>query len=214
MASFQSCTGPIASSIGLDCRHPLEGGYTGRVILIPWRVLSEASPSISRDNPAYITMPSVSPTADFPIFAIDNAEYTSPFDGSSSTGTDEDGIRKYLKQLAFRIPLRGGLASKNILDPLLHDNGSSSGYIAVVEKRGIADRGTFEVIGFYSPLRVVDPSSVSRNENENGGSWGITLQCKEYYADCELAQAAGTPSYHGNLDWFESAWGQAVAVDA
>ena len=48
-----TCVSTIAGNIGLDCEHPIEGGYTGRGVLIPM----ESNPVLTRDanNPRIIT---------------------------------------------------------------------------------------------------------------------------------------------------------------
>ena len=70
-------------------------------------------------------------------------------------------------------------ASK-VVEPLVK---SGRGFIGVFEKKDRIGDGSFEVIGAQSPLKCVDPATVTRNENENGGAWNATLQSTEVYAE-------------------------------
>lgn len=201
------CTGQIAASIGLNCEHPIVGGYTGRVLLLLANEIREGA-TVGQQNPRFIGLPSANAMSDLVVIAVDNAEFTTPLDGSSTTGNEDDGFRKFTKALAIRIPERGGKVSKDVIEPLLR-NGN---FVAVAEKKDMTDDGSHEIIGFYSPMRVADPSTVSRSENENGGVWSATLQCSEYYGECVLAQAAGQPTYSANSQWFDDVWAVAKPV--
>lgn len=201
------CTGQIAASIGLNCEHPIVGGYTGRAILIPREELMKF-PVVTED-PRMIqltdTNPPTIPTG-AKVYSVDNVEITNPFDGSASTGNEDDGFRKFTKTLAIRIPERGAAVSKNVIEPLLR----TGKFVAIVEKKDMVGDGSFEVIGFYDNMRVVDPATVSRNESENGGSWNATLQCSEYYAECVLvAEDPTSPDYELTLGVFEALWNAA-----
>lgn len=206
------CTGNIAANIGLDCEHPITGGYEGRMILILRALFfAETSPIISTQNRRNISMPPLEIFEELasPItFNVDNAEMTNPFDGSATTGNDDGGFRKFTKTVVVRIPERGSDVSKDIIEPILR----GEELIGVLEKRDMKSNGSFEIVGFYDGLRVVDPSTVYRNEDENGGSWNATLQCSEYYAECSLAQHATpqqqqpVPDYAKNKGWFDDIW--------
>ena len=42
------------------------------------------------------------------------------------------------------------------------------------------------MIGTQSPAKVVDPSTVVRNESENGGAWTTSMQSTEDYGEVVL----------------------------
>ena len=173
-----NCVSTIAGNIGLDCEHPIEGGYTGRGVLIPM----ESNPTLTRDaqNPRIIK--SVSLAGDAKVCVVDNAG-AAPFDGSSTTGNNDAGYPKFTKAMALRILARGADASKNVIEPLVK---SGRGFIGIFEKVDQVGDGSFEVIGAQSPLKCADPATFTRSETANGGAWSGTLQCSEHWAECVL----------------------------
>ncbi|MBO7272454.1 MAG: hypothetical protein J6U89_06225 [Bacteroidaceae bacterium] len=192
-----NCVGTIAGNIGLDCEHPIEGGYTGRGILIPM----ESSPMLTRDanNPRIIVSLEVSSSAR--VVAVDN-EGIAPFDGSASTGNSDAGYARFTKTVVIRLPQRGADFAKNVLEPLVK---SGRGFIGVFEKVDQAGDGSFEVIGAQSPLKCVDPSTFTRSETANGGAWSGTLQCTEHFAELVLLDR----DYENTLTLFEALLAQA-----
>ena len=74
-----SCVGNIAGNIGLNCESPIEGGYTGRGVLIPM----EAVPVLTKDasNPRVISAIAIAQNAK--VVLVDNEGQT-PFDGSQT----------------------------------------------------------------------------------------------------------------------------------
>lgn len=173
-----SCVSNIAGNIGLDCQSPIEGGYTGRGVLIPM----EAVPVPTKDaqNPRIITAIALASGAK--VVAVDN-EGSSPFDGSSTTGNADAGFTKFVKVISVRMPERGADFAKNVIEPLVK---SGRGFIGIFEKVDRVGDGSFEVIGAQSPLKVTDPSTVTRQENANGGAWVANLQSSELYAESVL----------------------------
>ena len=173
-----SCVSNIAGNIGLDCANPIEGGYTGRAVLIPM----EAVPQLTKDasNPRIISAIAIAQGAK--VVSVDN-EGSVPFDGSSTTGNADTGYTKFAKAIAVKMPQRGAEFAAKVLEPLVK---SGRGFIGVFEKTDRNGDGSFEVIGAYSPLKVVDPSSVTRQETTAGGAWAATLQSTEVYAECVL----------------------------
>lgn len=171
-----TCVSTIAGNIGLDCEHPIEGGYTGRGVLIPL----ESNPTLTRDanNPRIIT--AVALASGQKLCVVDNAG-AAPFDGSSTTGNNDAGYPKFTKAMALRILARGAEASKDVIEPLVK---SGRGFIGIFEKVDQVGDGSFEVIGAQSPLKCVDPATFTRSETANGGAWGGTLQCSEHWAEC------------------------------
>lgn len=170
-----NCVSTIAGNIGLDCEHPIEGGYTGRGVLIPM----ENNPLLTRDaeNPRIIK--SVTLTENAKVCVVDNAG-AAPFDGSSTTGNNDSGFPKFTKAMAFRILARGAKASKDVIEPLVK---SGRGFIGIFEKVDQVGDGSFEVIGAQSPLKCADPATFTRSETANGGAWSGTLQCSEHWAE-------------------------------
>lgn len=173
-----TCVSTIAGNIGLDCDHPIEGGYTGRGVLIPL----ESNPTLTRDaqNPRIIK--SVSLAGDAKLCVVDNAG-AAPFDGSSTTGNNDAGYPKFTKAMALRILARGAEASKDVIEPLVK---SGRGFIGIFEKVDQVGDGSFEVIGAQSPLKCADPATFTRSETANGGAWSGTLQCSEHWAELVL----------------------------
>lgn len=187
-----TCVSTIAGNIGLDCNHPIEGGYTGRGVLIPL----ESNPTLTRDaqNPRIIK--SVSLAGDAKLCVVDNAG-AAPFDGSSTTGNNDAGYPKFTKAMALRILARGAGASKDVIEPLVK---SGRGFIGIFEKVDQVGDGSFEVIGAQSPLKCADPATFTRSETANGGAWSGTLQCSEHWAELVLFDT----DYETSLAAFEA----------
>lgn len=187
-----NCVSTIAGNIGLDCDHPIEGGYTGRGVLIPM----ENNPVLTRDatNPRIIK--SVTLAENAKVCVVDNAS-TAPFDGSSTTGNNDAGFPKFTKAMALRILARGAKASKDVIEPLVK---SGRGFIGIFEKVDQIGDGSFEVIGAQSPLKCADPATFTRSETANGGAWSGTLQCSENWAELVLFDT----SYETSLAAFEA----------
>ena len=187
-----NCVSTIAGNIGLDCEHPIEGGYTGRGVLIPM----ENNPVLTRDaqNPRIIK--SVTLAENAKVCVVDNAG-AAPFDGSSTTGNNDAGFPKFTKAMALRILARGADASKDVIEPLVK---SSRGFIGIFEKVDQVGDGSFEVIGAQSPLKCADPATFTRSETANGGAWSGTLQCSEHWAELVLFDT----DYETSLAAFEA----------
>lgn len=175
-----NCVNDIAGSIGLNCEKPIEGGYTGRAVLIP---IGTAGLVLTRNtqNPRIIS--NIAFDAAAKLVKADNEGMATPFEGSNSTGNSDAGFTKFVKAVAIRIPQRGAQFAAEVLEPLVK---SGRGFIGVFEKVDTVGDGSFEVIGSGSPMKVADPSTVTRDENANGGAWSATLQSSEYYAECTL----------------------------
>lgn len=186
------CVSTIAGNIGLDCDHPIEGGYTGRGVLIPM----ESNPVLTRDatNPRIIKSITLAESAK--VCVVDNAG-TAPFDGSSTTGNNDAGFPKFTKAMALRILARGADASKDVIEPLVK---SGRGFIGIFEKVDQVGDGSFEVIGAQSPLKCADPATFTRSETANGGAWSGTLQCSEHWAELVLFDT----DYETSLAAFEA----------
>ena len=187
-----NCVSTIAGNIGLNCDHPIEGGYTGRGVLIPM----ESNPVLTRDatNPRIIKSITLAESAK--VCVVDNAG-TAPFDGSSTTGNNDAGFPKFTKAMALRILARGADASKDVIEPLVK---SGRGFIGIFEKVDQVGDGSFEVIGAQSPLKCADPATFTRSETANGGAWSGTLQCSEHWAELVLFDT----DYETSLAAFEA----------
>lgn len=169
-----SCFGEAMASIAPDCNNPLVGGYTGRGVLIPSDSITAVTASSS--NPRILE----SITADT-IIGIENAVVT-PFDGSTTASTADDGKMSFGKTISFRIPLRGANTAKDIIEPLAY---STTGYVAIVEKKDKVGDGSFEIIGYNQGLKV-NADGIQRNENENGGDVSVTMSCTEGWFEATL----------------------------
>lgn len=169
-----SCVNEIARSINFDCAHPIVGGYTGRGVLIPWEGITAVSQD--NNNPRKILGFTINSGA--VICGLDNTAMTTPLEGSSTTGNADSGFAQYVKVVAGRILTRGAQNSADLVEPLTK---SVQGFLAVLEKKDKVGDGSYEVIGLLQPLRCVDPASIVRNENENGGSISFSLQATEQW---------------------------------
>lgn len=170
-----SCVGNIAGSIGLNCESPISGGYTGRGVYIPM----EAVPVLTKDasNPRIITAVALATGAK--VVKIDN-EGATPFTGSTTTGTNDNGRPQFVKTAQVMMPERGAEFAKDVAEPLVKNG---RGGILILEKVDRVGDGSFEMIGTQQAAKVVDPSTVARNEYENGGAWTATLQATEDYME-------------------------------
>lgn len=180
---YTPCISEVAGNIALNCAHPIVGGYTGRAVLIPY----SANPVLtqSEDNPRIIEAIAIDTSAK--VVAVDNVMAT-PFDGSSTASNAENGRAQFLKTIACRVPQRGAAIAQDVLEPILN---SSQGFLMVAEKADKVGDGSFEVIGALQPMKAT-ADGTSRNENENGGDWTITLTCTEQWAEAVLLPEAGT----------------------
>ena len=170
-----SCVGNIAGNIGLNCDSPISGGYTGRGVYIPM----EAVPALTKDanNPRIVSAISLATGAK--VVKIDN-EGATPFTGSTTTGTNDNGRPQFVKTAQIMMPERGAEFAKDVAEPLVKNG---RGGILILEKSDLVGDGSFEMIGTQQAAKVVDPSTVSRNEYENGGAWTATLQTTEDYME-------------------------------
>lgn len=170
-----SCVGNIAGNIGLDCNSPISGGYTGRGVYIPM----EAVPVLTKDasNPRIVTAVALATGAK--VVKIDN-EGATPFTGSTTTGTNDNGRPQFVKTAQIMMPERGAAFAKNVAEPLVKNG---RGGILILEKDDRVGDGSFEMIGTQQAAKVVDPTTVARNEYENGGAWTATLQATEDYME-------------------------------
>ena len=174
-----SCVGNIAGNIGLDCASPIEGGYTGRAVLIPMEAVPV--PTVDSQNPRIVSAIALASGAK--VVKVDN-EGISPFDGSQTVGNNDAGYVRFAKTAIVRLPERGAGFAKNVVEPLVK---SGRGFIGIFEKVDRVGDGSFEIIGLQSPMKVVDPASVTRTESTTaGGSWQVTLQSTEIYAETVL----------------------------
>lgn len=192
-----NCVGEIAGNIGLNCDSPIEGGYTGRGIYIP----ASVGATLTRDsqNPRIVT--AIAIPSGKKVVSIDN-EGVTPFDGSNTTGNNDAGFTKFTKVVAMRIPERGAGFAKDVLEPLVL---SGRGGMLILEKQDKVGDGSFELIGAQSAAKVVDPSTVVRNENENGGAWSAQMQASERYAEVTFFDT----DYETTLAKFEALLAQA-----
>ena len=153
-------------------------------ILIP---LSQVTPTIVQDasNPRKITSITVG-ESDKVVF-VDNVSAT-PFGGSTTAGNADSGYPEFTKTMAIRIPMRGAMVSRDVVEPMFDD---PMGFLGIFPKRDKVADGSFEVVGFLNPLRG-DITSLTRDENANGGAWGLNLTCTESWAEVDLVGIDGT----------------------
>lgn len=171
-----SCASILSGNISLDCENPIVGGYNGEAILVDMQY----NPTITFDttNPRKIKSINCSEGG---VHIVENA-FVTPFNGSTTAGNTDNGLNEYLKTVSFQIPMRGADTSMNAIEPLFN---STFGYLIVLPKRDRVGDGSFEVIGAKNPLRG-DITTLSRDENANGGMWSLSMTTREQYAEVAL----------------------------
>lgn len=184
-----SCINEIARSIEFNCLHPIVGGYTGRGVIIPW----EGVTSISQDDDNPRKVLGITLKDDAVICGLDNTAMTTPLEGSSTTGNADAGFTQFVKVVAGRILTRGAQNSADLVEPLTK---SVQGFIAILEKKDKVGDGSYEVVGLLQPLRCVDPASIVRNENENGGSIAFSLQSTEQWFEVAFVPTPDVSESH------------------
>ena len=175
--AYASCAGNLAANIAKDCAHPMVGGYTGRGLLIP--LTNTLTFAVDASNPRIIT--GITMGVGEKLAIIDNV-YPSAFNESNTKSNADNGRFVYNKTFAFRIPLRGGGVSKDIVEPLAD---APLGYLAVLEKKDRVGDGSYEIVGYGQGL-TVNPDGIVRNENENGGDIVVTMSCEEQFFEVTL----------------------------
>lgn len=194
---YTSCISEVAANVAVNCNSPQVGGYTGRAVLVPYT----ANPVLTQDtqNPRIINAIAIDESAH--VVMVDNVMPT-PFDGSSKQSNADNGRPTFTKTFAFRIPLRGAVASKQIVEPLLN---SAQGYICVAEKKDKVGHGSFEVIGALQPLKT-NGDGIAQNEGENDGDITVTMSCTEAWYEAELfvAGESGKSDYQASKEAFEA----------
>lgn len=192
--AMQSCIGKIAQSIGMDCSSPIVGGYTGRAIIF----LPEAISYVNYDEDNENIVVGFGLTS-APL-CIDNAMLSTPFEGSTTTGTNENGTPEFVKVFSGRILTRGADVSKNIVEPL-----AGGELIVIAEKQDrILGNFGYEFIGLRKPLRCVDQSTIVRNESENEGSIAFSLQTTEDKFEVNIDVTK--EGYNSAREWFQEVW--------
>ena len=172
----------MSGNITLDCDSPIVGGYNGEAVIVDWSY----NPVITYDaaNPRKIksiTCPQGG------VHIVENA-FVTPFNGSTTAGNTDNGLNEYLKTVSFQIPMRGADTSRDLVEPFFN---SSFGFLAVLPKRDRVGDGSFEVVGAKGALRG-DITTLTRDENANGGMWGLSLTCREQFAEVDLTGEDGT----------------------
>lgn len=101
-----------------------------------------------------------------------------PF-GVTVQGNTDSGRVMYTKKIPVSIPaMRDGKAEEFIMGLQKGLYGSA---VIVLESFGLDVPNAIvnnDIFGAYSPIRL-DPTSVTRNEYENGGAWSFNLVCEE-----------------------------------
>lgn len=96
-----------------------------------------------------------------------------PF-GVTVQGNTDSGRVMYTKTIPVTIPAtRDGKSEEFIMGLQKGLYGSAA---IVLETSGLGDNN--DIFGAYSQVRI-DPTSVTRNEYENGGAWTFNLVCEE-----------------------------------
>ena len=194
-----NCFAEINKSIAMDCSHPLVGGYTGRALLIKF----EDDPTLTINSANPRTLEGVTLASGKKAIAISNI-IASPFNGSATSGNQDSGRVMFDKSFAVRIPLRGSDNSKNVVEALVN---SAQGYLLIAEKKDKVGNGSFEVAGLQVAMRVTDPTTVTRNEYENGGDVLMTISTQESWFE----ESFYLTSYSATKALFDTLWNGAEA---
>lgn len=171
------CTGSIAASIALECATPIEGGYTGRNVLVPF----EINPTLTKDTQNPRILKAVAIPEGAKVVSVENGG-SQPHTGATTTGNADSGRPRYVKNHPILIPQRGADTSKDIIEPMV-DN--AQGFLLISEKTDKRGLGSYEVKGLQSPMKV-DPTTVSQDEYANGAATALTLQCTEDWKECNF----------------------------
>ena len=162
---YTSCAGTLAGNIAQDCANPLVGGYTGKGLLIPWDSIKSLVKDVA--NPRIVS--AITLESEAKLAVIDNV-FTEPLTGSQTASSSDTGRAAYTKTVAFRIPLRGAKASKDIVEPMLTQAG---GFLLILEKNDKVGDGSYEIVGSLQPFKV-NADGVTRDEAANGGDITVT----------------------------------------
>lgn len=96
-----------------------------------------------------------------------------PF-GVTVQGNTDSGRVMYTKTIPVTIPATRDGKSEEFIMGL--QKGLYGSAVIVLESSVLVDEN--DIFGIYSPIRL-DPTSVTRNEYENGGAWSFNLVCEE-----------------------------------
>ena len=177
-----SCSSVLSGNITLDCDNPIVGGYSGEAVIVDLSY----NPTIVYDSANPRKIKSITcPTGG--VHIVENA-FVTPFNGSTTAGNTDNGLNEYLKTVSFQIPMRGADTSRDKVEPFFN---STFGFLAVLPKRDRVGDGSFEVVGAKGALRG-DITTLTRDENANGGMWGLSLTCREPFAEVDLTGEEGT----------------------
>ena len=155
--------------------------YTGRALLITGNLVEDNDVSLS-DNGLKVTqiaggtsfdqLRSEAASKNIKLLPI-IIDAQNPF-GVTIQGNTDSGRVSYTKTILVTIPAtRDGKAEEFIM-------GLQKGLysLAVMALETVGDTRENDFFGAHSPLRL-DPTSVTRNEYENGGAWSLNLVCEE-----------------------------------
>ena len=176
--AYTGCAASVAANIVPDCANPIVGGFTGRAILFPL----DKNPvfTFSATNDHVIEAITIGGTDKF--IAVDNANLTTPFDGSNEQSNGDTGRFLFTKNATLRLPDRGAKVSKEVIEPLTQ---SALGFVGVFEMKDRKGLGSFKVVGAQQGLKPV-ADGITRNESENGGDIVINMSCTEPWFEIDL----------------------------
>lgn len=176
--AYTGCAADVAANIVPDCSNPIVGGYTGRAILFP---LSK-NPVFTADATNDHIMKAITIGVSDKWIAVDNANLTTPFDGSTEQSNGDTGRFLFTKTATLRIPDRGATIAKDIVEPLTQ---SALGFVGVFEMKDRKGEGSFKIVGMQQGLKPT-ADGIVRNESENGGDISVTMTCQEPWFEIDL----------------------------
>lgn len=157
-----------------DCIDPKVAGFEPQAIVYSYEdFMRDASLTTTNMHPEQIT--DVTIGQDVEDFGVQCSIYgENPYNGTNTALTREDGVEKYIHQVALRIAERGAYSGDEIVEPLARGR-----HIVVLK----TNDGKVFVHGLYGVLKATEQT---QNEYENNGDWMVTMQDKEPYAVVEV----------------------------
>ena len=185
-----SCISQIAQNILPDCENPKVAGFEGRAIVIGYSdFVTNSTITFVSDSKTKIETIDLDGQGKRAQIYGEN-----PYNGTNEALTREDGVEKYIHQVALRIADRGADAGDNIVAPL------ARGRHVVFQ---VTNDGKVFVHGLYGVLKA---NEQTQNEYENNGDWMVTLQDSEPYPVVEVVGTVARTA----LQEFEVAWNAIV----
>lgn len=168
-----SCISSIGRGIEPDCANPKIAGFEPQAIIYQYdQFVQNMTITYSATHPEQITDVSSEGEDEYGVRCTVYGE--NPYNGTNEALTREDGVEKWIHQVALRIADRGVASVSQTVEPLARGR-----HIVVLK----TNDGKVFVHGLHGVLKTTEQT---HNEYENNGDWMVTLQSKEPYAAVEI----------------------------